>query len=62
MEKFQSALLLLVAKLDEAQRDPMHDKDFVSALTEVLRYFRDNGELKKAYDLADKRIDRILGK
>ena len=29
----------------------MLDKNFVAALTEVLRYFRDNGELKKAYEL-----------
>lgn len=36
-------------KLEEAKSNPMHDKNFVSALTEVLRYFRDNGELKKAY-------------
>ncbi len=28
----------------------MLDKNFVAALTEVLRYFRDNGELKKAYE------------
>lgn len=28
----------------------MQDKNFVEALTEVLRYFRDNGELKKAYE------------
>ena len=28
----------------------MYDKNFVSALTEVLRYFRDNGELKKSYE------------
>lgn len=28
----------------------MSDKNFVAALTEVLRYFRDNGELKKAYE------------
>ena len=38
-------------KLEEAKSNPMHDKNFVSALTEVLRYFRDNGELKKAYEL-----------
>ena len=37
-------------KLEEAKNNPMHDKNFVSALTEVLRYFRDNGELKKAYE------------
>lgn len=29
----------------------MSDKNFVTALTEVLKYFRDNGELKKAYEL-----------
>lgn len=38
-------------KLEEAKGDQMADKNFVVALTEVLRYFRDNGELKKAYDL-----------
>ena len=38
-------------KLEEAKSNPMSDKNFVSALTEVLRYFRDNGELKKAYEL-----------
>ena len=37
-------------KLEEAKSNPMLDKNFVSALTEVLRYFRDNGELKKAYE------------
>ena len=28
----------------------MIDKNFIVALTEVLRYFRDNGELKRAYE------------
>ena len=28
----------------------MIDKNFIVALTEVLRFFRDNGELKKAYE------------
>ena len=37
-------------KLEEAKSNPMSDKNFVAALTEVLRYFRDNGELKKAYE------------
>ena len=46
-----SALLFLMFRLEEAKSNPMLDKNFVSALTEVLRYFRDNGELKKAYDL-----------
>lgn len=46
----QSSLLFLMIKLEEAKSNPMHDKNFVSALTEVLKYFRDNGELKKAYE------------
>ena len=46
-----SSLLFLMLKLEEAKNNPMQDKNFVVALTEVLRYFRDNGELKKAYDL-----------
>lgn len=46
-----SSLLFLILKLEEAKSNPMSDKNFVAALTEVLRYFRDNGELKKAYEL-----------
>jgi hypothetical protein len=46
-----SALLFLMLRLEEAKGNPMLDKNFVSALTEVLRYFRDNGELKKAYEI-----------
>ena len=46
-----SALLFLMLKLEEAKSSPMLDKNYVEALTEVLRYFRDNGELKKAYEL-----------
>ena len=44
-----SALFFLMIKLEETKNNPMHDKAFVIALTEVLRYFRDNGELKEAY-------------
>lgn len=44
-----SSLLFLMLKLEETKSNPMIDKNFVVALTEVLRYFRDNGELKKAY-------------
>lgn len=47
----QSSLLFLMLKLEEAKSNPMQDKNFVEALTEVLRYFRDNGELKKAYEI-----------
>ena len=46
-----SSLLFLMTKQEEAKSNQMADKNFVAALTEVLRYFRDNGELKKAYDL-----------
>ena len=45
-----SSLLFLMLKLEEAKSNPIADKNFVAALTEVLRYFRDNGELKKAYE------------
>lgn len=38
-------------KLEDARNNPMMDKNFIVALAEVLRYFRDNGELKKAYEL-----------
>ena len=48
--KLHSSLLFLMLKLEEAKSNHMSDKNFVAALTEVLRYFRDNGELKKAYE------------
>lgn len=48
--KLHASLLFLMLKLEEAKSNPMSDKNFVAALTEVLRYFRDNGELKKAYE------------
>lgn len=38
-------------KLEEAKSNPMSDKNFILSLTEVLKYFRDNGELKKAYEI-----------
>lgn len=44
------SLLFLMLKLEEAKSNPMIDKNFIVALTEMLRYFRDNGELKKAYE------------
>lgn len=46
-----SALLFLMIKLEDVKNNPMQDKIFVAALTEVLRYFRDNGELKRAYEI-----------
>ena len=44
------SLLFLMLKLEEPKSNPMIDKNFIVALTEVLRYFRDNGDLKKAYE------------
>lgn len=49
--KLHESLLFLMLKLEEAKSNPISDKNFVAALTEVLRYFRDNGELKKAYEI-----------
>ena len=48
--KLHSSLLFLMLKLEEGKSNPMSDKNFVAALTEVLRFFRDNGDLKKAYE------------
>lgn len=48
--KLHASLLFLMLKLEEAKSNPMLDKNFILSLTEVLRYFRDNGELKKAYE------------
>lgn len=45
-----SALLFLMLRMEETKSNPMIDKNFIVALTEVLRYFRDNGDLKKAYE------------
>lgn len=50
-ENLYSALLLLLSKLEEIKNNPMQDKTFVVALTEVLRYFRDNGELRETFKL-----------
>lgn len=48
--KLHESLLFLMLKLEEAKSNPMIDKNFIASLTEVLRFFRDNGELKKAYE------------
>ena len=45
-----SSLLFLMLKLEEAKSNPISEKNFILSLTEVLRFFRDNGELKKAYE------------
>ena len=49
-KKLHASLLLLMLKLEEAKSNPIAEKNFIISLTEVLRFFRDNGELKKAYE------------
>lgn len=50
-DELHSALLYLMQKVAEIKDNQMQDKHFVTAVTTVLRHFRDNGELKKAYEL-----------
>lgn len=57
-----SSLLFLMIKLEEAKNNSMSDKNFVVALTEVLRYFRDNGELKKAYEIQKEALTDMANK
>ena len=49
-DELHSALLYLMQKVAEIKENQMQDKHFVTAVTTVLRHFRDNGELKKAYE------------
>lgn len=57
-----SSLLFLMIKLEEIKTNPMQDKNSVAALTEVLRYFRDNGELKKAYEIQKEALADMANK
>ena len=56
-ENLYSALLLLLNRLEDIKDNPMQDKTYVIALTEVLRYFRDNGALKKAFNVHKNMIE-----
>lgn len=58
-ENLYSALILLLNKLEDIKDNPMQDKTYVIALTEVLRYFRDNGDLKEAFKLYKNIIKNI---
>lgn len=58
-ENLYSALLLLLNKLEDIKDNPMQDKTYVIALTEVLRYFRDNGDLQEAFKLHKNMIKNI---
>ena len=58
-ENLYSALLLLLNRLGDIKDNPMQDKTYVIALTEVLRYFRDSGDLKKAFNFHKNMIKNI---
>ena len=58
-ENLYSALLLLLNRLEDVKDNPMQDKTYVIALTEVLRYFRDNGDLKEAFKFHKNMIKNI---
>ena len=58
-ENLYSALLLLLNRLEDIKDNPMQDKTYVIALTEVLRYFRDNGDLKEAFKFHKNMIKNI---
>lgn len=61
MEKkeLHAALVYLMQKLSQAKDTPMQDKNFVESLTTVLRYFRDNGELKQAFKTRKESLESI---
>lgn len=46
--KLHLALLFLFERLSNMKDAPTYDKALAIALTEVLQYFKDNGELQKA--------------
>lgn len=48
-DNLYTSLCLLMFRLEDIKNNSMQDKSFVTALTEVLRYFKDNGELKEAF-------------
>ena len=48
-DNLYAALYLLMCKLDSIKASVLQDKTFVMALTEVLRYFKDTGDLKEAF-------------
>lgn len=58
-ENLYSALLLLLNRLEDIKDNPMQDKIYVIALTEVLRYFKDNGDLKEAFKFHKNMIKNI---
>lgn len=50
-KELHAALILLIGELESIKRSPLKDKNFTASLTTVLKYFRDNGELKAAFAL-----------
>ena len=58
-ENLYSALLLLLNRLEDIKDNPMQDKTYVIALTEVLHYFRNNEDLKEAFNFHKNMIKNI---
>ena len=50
-KELHPALVFLMQRLSEIKDNPVQDKHFVESLTTVLRYFRDNGELRQALEI-----------
>lgn len=54
-----SALLLLLNRLEDIKDNPIQDKTYIIALTEVLRYFRNNEDLKEVFNFHKNMIKNI---
>ena len=58
-DNLYTSLYILITKLEAIKGSPMQDETTIMALTEILRYFRDNGELKKAFKYQKTLIQNI---
>lgn len=59
-DNLYAALYLLMSKLEDIKSNSMQDKSFATALTEVLRYFKENGDLKEAFKYQKTLIQDML--
>ena len=47
-EKLQKAFISIAVNVCEAKKSPFCDRRIITSMTELLRYFKDNGMLKEA--------------
>ena len=47
-EKLQKAFVSIAVNVCEAKKSPFCDRRIITSMTELLRYFKDNGMLKEA--------------